>query len=116
MPGVFYVCIFNIHKLLIILARSSVRLSKANLTLATAYITGHGHLRNIWQPLQGDISCILCGQAPQSAKHTLLNCEPNDIRRIRLKKKKRKKKEEEEKEEKMKKKKKEEKKKTEEKE
>lgn len=34
--------------------------------------------------LHGDISFRLCGQAPESTKHILLECEPFDTRRRRI--------------------------------
>lgn len=66
------------------LARSLARLNKTSLSLVSAYVTGHVHFRNNLATvcfLQGYISCILCGQAPEFAKHILLESESLDIRR-----------------------------------
>lgn len=67
--------------------RSLLRLNKAYLRLVSAYITEHGHLRNHLATvclLQKEILVADCGQAPESAKYILLECEPLDIRRRRI--------------------------------
>lgn len=64
-----------------------VSLNKANLRLAATHITGHvyflNHLVTVGFLLRG-ISCRLCGQASEYAKHKLLECKRLDIRRMRI--------------------------------
>lgn len=68
------------------LVRTLLRLNKANLRLASAYITEHGHFRYLLATvgLLQEIIVADCGQAPESSKHILLKCKPIDVRRRRI--------------------------------
>lgn len=55
--------------------------------MLTAYVTGCSHFKNNFVTVglrQGDITCTLSGQAPASAKHIILECEPLVIRRRKI--------------------------------
>lgn len=61
-----------------------LRLDRVNLRQVLAYFTGHGQFRHHLAKLglyQGDTSCRLCGQSPETAAHLLRDCEPLESRR-----------------------------------
>lgn len=58
--------------------RSLLHLSRSRIRRAVGLITGHGHFKKHLRTvgiIHGDISCRLCGQQEETAKHLLLECE-----------------------------------------